>query len=69
MMSVLQFKSNEGAYLYDLGSTHGTFINKKEVKIHLFDSPSSGLDNILGVKTETLRTIWLLNWRSTEADN
>ncbi|KAG8384560.1 hypothetical protein BUALT_Bualt04G0130500 [Buddleja alternifolia] len=30
--AVLQFKSNGGAYLYDLGSTHGTFINKNQVK-------------------------------------
>ncbi|KAL2241614.1 UNVERIFIED_CONTAM: Kanadaptin [Sesamum indicum] len=29
--AVLQFKSNGGAYLYDLGSTHGTFINKNQI--------------------------------------
>ncbi|XAR51605.1 hypothetical protein NMG60_11006279 [Bertholletia excelsa] len=29
--AVLQFKRNGGAYLYDLGSTHGTFINKNQV--------------------------------------
>ncbi|KAI5665777.1 hypothetical protein M9H77_15630 [Catharanthus roseus] len=30
--AVIQFKSSGEAYLYDLGSTHGTFINKNEVK-------------------------------------
>ncbi|CAI9113105.1 OLC1v1013646C1 [Oldenlandia corymbosa var. corymbosa] len=31
--AVIQFSSNGGeAYLYDLGSTHGTFINKNQVK-------------------------------------
>ncbi|KAL8471860.1 hypothetical protein ACS0TY_029193 [Phlomoides rotata] len=34
--AVLQFKSNEGAYLYDLGSTHGTFINKNQVKKRIY---------------------------------
>ncbi|KAL7141169.1 hypothetical protein ABFS83_08G036000 [Erythranthe nasuta] len=34
--AVLQFKSNGGAYLYDLGSTHGTFINKSEVKKRVY---------------------------------
>ncbi|KAL2896040.1 Kanadaptin [Bienertia sinuspersici] len=29
--AVLQFKGSEAAYMYDLGSTHGTFINKKQV--------------------------------------
>ena len=29
--AVLQFKSNGDAHLYDLGSTHGTFINKNQV--------------------------------------
>ncbi|THG18625.1 hypothetical protein TEA_029949 [Camellia sinensis var. sinensis] len=29
---VLQFKRNADAYLYDLGSTHGTFVNKNQVK-------------------------------------
>ncbi|KAK9116383.1 hypothetical protein Sjap_015330 [Stephania japonica] len=30
--AVLQFKQNGDAYLYDIGSTHGTFINKNQVK-------------------------------------
>ncbi|CAN6477446.1 unnamed protein product [Victoria cruziana] len=30
--AVLQFKGNGEAFLYDLGSTHGTFINKSQVK-------------------------------------
>lgn len=30
--AVIQFKSNGDGYIYDLGSTHGTFINKNEVK-------------------------------------
>ncbi|CAN4079528.1 unnamed protein product [Withania somnifera] len=34
--AVLQFKGNSAAYVYDLGSTHGTFINKKEVKKRFF---------------------------------
>ncbi|KAK9118669.1 hypothetical protein Scep_016762 [Stephania cephalantha] len=29
--AVLQFKQNGDAYLYDIGSTHGTFINKNQV--------------------------------------
>ncbi|CAI9752773.1 unnamed protein product [Fraxinus pennsylvanica] len=34
--AVVQFKSNGGAYLYDLGSTHGTFINKNQVKKRVY---------------------------------
>ncbi|GMH04393.1 hypothetical protein Nepgr_006232 [Nepenthes gracilis] len=34
--AVLQFKGNEDVYLYDLGSTHGTFINKKQVKKNVY---------------------------------
>uniref|UniRef100_A0A7N0UWR3 FHA domain-containing protein n=1 Tax=Kalanchoe fedtschenkoi TaxID=63787 RepID=A0A7N0UWR3_KALFE len=30
--AVIQFKSSNAVYLYDLGSTHGTFVNKQEVK-------------------------------------
>ncbi|MCD7470916.1 hypothetical protein HAX54_011153 [Datura stramonium] len=34
--AVLQFNGNGDAYVYDLGSTHGTFINKNEVKKRVF---------------------------------
>ncbi|KAG6607084.1 Kanadaptin, partial [Cucurbita argyrosperma subsp. sororia] len=34
--AVLQFRSSGDAYLYDLGSTHGTFINKNQVKKRIF---------------------------------
>lgn len=34
--AVLQFKRSGGAYLYDLGSTHGTFVNKNQVKPKVF---------------------------------
>ncbi|EPS74444.1 hypothetical protein M569_00311, partial [Genlisea aurea] len=35
-LAVLQFRSNGNAYLYDLSSTHGTFINKNEVKKRVY---------------------------------
>lgn len=38
MVPVLQFKSDGGAYLYDLGSTHGTFINKNQVQFPLLNT-------------------------------
>ncbi|KAL8461515.1 hypothetical protein ACS0TY_032844 [Phlomoides rotata] len=65
---VLQFKSNEGAYLYDLGSTHGTFINKNQLKVHLFDSPTSGLHNILfhWVVDQKVENFCPLNWRNSQ---
>lgn len=34
--AVLQFRSNGDAYLCDLGSTHGSFINKNQVKKKIF---------------------------------
>ncbi|XP_068637367.1 uncharacterized protein [Aristolochia californica] len=34
--AVLQFKGNGDAYLYDLGSTHGTFVNKNQIKKKVF---------------------------------
>ncbi|KAL6961098.1 hypothetical protein U1Q18_038863 [Sarracenia purpurea var. burkii] len=34
--AVLQFKRNGGAYIYDLGSTHGTFVNKNQVKPKIY---------------------------------
>lgn len=34
--AVLQFKGNGEAYLYDLGSTHGTFINKNRVSKNVY---------------------------------
>ncbi|KAK9683063.1 hypothetical protein RND81_10G115400 [Saponaria officinalis] len=34
--AVIQFNGSGDAYLYDLGSTHGTFINKKQVKAKVY---------------------------------
>ncbi|KAH9622337.1 hypothetical protein KSS87_000963 [Heliosperma pusillum] len=34
--AVIQFNASGNAYLYDLGSTHGTFINKKQVKAKVY---------------------------------
>lgn len=34
--AVLQFKSNGDVYIYDLGSTHGTFVNKNQVKKRVY---------------------------------
>ncbi|KAL3629489.1 hypothetical protein CASFOL_026711 [Castilleja foliolosa] len=34
--AVLQYKSNGGVYLFDLGSTHGTSINKSQVKKRVY---------------------------------
>ncbi|XWS47526.1 hypothetical protein CRYUN_Cryun14cG0160000 [Craigia yunnanensis] len=34
--AVLQFRSSGEAYLYDLGSTHGTFINKSQVSARTY---------------------------------
>jgi len=33
---VLQFKNDGKVFLYDLGSTHGSFINKSQVKQKLY---------------------------------
>ncbi|GAB2210748.1 hypothetical protein Drorol1_Dr00016031 [Drosera rotundifolia] len=51
--AVLQFKGSGEAYLYDLGSTHGTSINKKQVKpkiyveLHVGDIVRFGLSSRL----------------------
>ncbi|KAJ7002382.1 LOW QUALITY PROTEIN: hypothetical protein NC653_012440 [Populus alba x Populus x berolinensis] len=47
--AVLQFKRNGDAYLYDLGSTHGTFVNKQVEKgvyvaLHVGEVIRFGLD-------------------------
>lgn len=34
--AVLQFNNSGDAYLYDLGSTHGTFVNKNKVKAKVY---------------------------------
>ncbi|KAG9448600.1 hypothetical protein H6P81_008565 [Aristolochia fimbriata] len=34
--AVLQFKGSGDAYIYDLGSTHGTFINKNQIKKRIY---------------------------------
>ncbi|XP_077237660.1 SMAD/FHA domain-containing protein [Tasmannia lanceolata] len=53
--SVLQFKRNGDAFLYDLGSTHGTFVNKSQVtkkeytKLHVGDVIRFGLSSRLYV--------------------
>ncbi|KAL0350740.1 UNVERIFIED_CONTAM: Kanadaptin [Sesamum radiatum] len=71
--AVLQFKSNGGAYLYDLGSTHGTFINKNQVNkrvyvdLHVGDVIRFGQLNPIKsvVSTDFLNIIGLLwsNWK------
>ncbi|KAJ7974248.1 kanadaptin [Quillaja saponaria] len=34
--TVIQFKRSGNAYLYDLGSTHGTFVNKNQVEKNIY---------------------------------
>ncbi|XP_038988095.1 kanadaptin [Phoenix dactylifera] len=40
--AVLQFKKDGEAFLYDLGSTHGTFINKMQVKKNIYKAVHVG---------------------------
>jgi pSer/pThr/pTyr-binding forkhead associated (FHA) protein len=40
--AVIQFKSNNEAFLYDLGSTHGSFINKRPLPSNKFTRIKSG---------------------------
>lgn len=50
--AVIQFRANpEVAFLYDLGSSHGTFVNKKQIKPKSYHPLKNGDMLRFGVST------------------